>query len=115
MGIAPLHARRDQGCCTQALPARRCLYVFSLQVINVEGEANKVTTLKSLLEAVPGLTVVFCETKRAADQLEHALVMAKFPATSIHGDRSQDERERALKTFKNGQAPPIPTVSTRSP
>jgi superfamily II DNA/RNA helicase len=40
-----------------------------------------------------GLTLVFVETKRGADQLEDWLMRNGLPATSIHGDRSQAERE----------------------
>jgi superfamily II helicase len=40
-----------------------------------------------------GLTLVFVETKRSADALEDFLAGHGFPATSIHGDRSQQERE----------------------
>ncbi|KAG6787589.1 hypothetical protein POTOM_003631 [Populus tomentosa] len=35
------------------------------------------------------LTLVFVETKKGADSLEHWLCINNFPATSIHGDRSQ--------------------------
>ena len=28
-----------------------------------------------------------------------------FPATSIHGDRTQQERESALRSFKAGRTP----------
>ncbi|URE00128.1 DEAD-box ATP-dependent RNA helicase [Musa troglodytarum] len=51
------------------------------------------------------LTLVFVETKKGADSLEHWLSMHGFPATSIHGDRTQQERERALRSFKNGATP----------
>ncbi|XP_077220941.1 DEAD-box ATP-dependent RNA helicase 37-like [Tasmannia lanceolata] len=51
------------------------------------------------------LTLVFVETKRGADSLEHWLCMNGFPATAIHGDRTQPERERALKSFKSGASP----------
>ncbi|CAL9760940.1 unnamed protein product [Musa acuminata subsp. burmannicoides] len=51
------------------------------------------------------LTLVFVETKRGADSLEHWLCMNGFPATTIHGDRSQQEREHALRTFKSGATP----------
>ncbi len=36
---------------------------------------------------------MFVETKRGADALEDFLAGNNFPATSIHGDRSQQERE----------------------
>ncbi|XP_042408436.1 DEAD-box ATP-dependent RNA helicase 37-like [Zingiber officinale] len=51
------------------------------------------------------LTLVFVETKKGADSLEHWLCMNGFPATTIHGDRSQQEREQALRSFKSGVTP----------
>lgn len=51
------------------------------------------------------LTLVFVETKRGADALERWLSMNGFPATAIHGDKVQMERERALKSFKSGFTP----------
>lgn len=38
------------------------------------------------------LTLVFVETKKGADSLEHWLCMNGFPATAIHGDRTQQVR-----------------------
>lgn len=52
-----------------------------------------------------GLTLVFVETKRMADMLSDYLMMNHLPATSIHGDRSQRERETALQTFRTGRTP----------
>ncbi len=43
-----------------------------------------------------GLTLIFVETKRSADTLEQYLYDCGLPATSIHGDRSQREREQGL-------------------
>ena len=40
-----------------------------------------------------GLTLIFVETKKGADALEDFLCRNGLPATSIHGDRSQAERE----------------------
>ena len=39
---------------------------------------------------------MFVETKRGADALEDFLARSGFPATSIHGDRSQQEREQVM-------------------
>ncbi|VFQ74124.1 unnamed protein product [Cuscuta campestris] len=57
------------------------------------------------LNGQQALTLVFVETKRGADALEHWLCTNGFPATSIHGDRSQQEREFALRSFKKGDTP----------
>jgi len=56
------------------------------------------------LDAVPGLTLVFVETKRMADHLEEFLYHNNFSVISIHGDRSQKEREAALEAFRTQQA-----------
>lgn len=45
------------------------------------------------MRRLQGLTLVFVETKRGADQLEDYLLRQNLPATSIHGDKSQAERE----------------------
>ena len=42
-------------------------------------------------------TLVFVETKKGADQLDEFLYREGFPVTSIHGDRTQKEREEALR------------------
>jgi ATP-dependent RNA helicase DDX3X len=48
---------------------------------------------------------VFVETKKGADSLEEFLCREGFRATSIHGDRSQREREDALRAFRSGNCP----------
>jgi ATP-dependent RNA helicase DDX3X len=58
-----------------------------------------------LSRAPEGLVLIFVETKRGADQLEEVLMRNNFPASSIHGDKSQREREDALKLFKTGRTP----------
>jgi superfamily II DNA/RNA helicase len=48
---------------------------------------------------------VFVETKRGADSLQDWLCRSNFPATTIHGDRTQQEREAALRSFRSGRTP----------
>lgn len=48
---------------------------------------------------------MFVETKRGADTLEDFLASNGYPVTSIHGDRSQREREDALRMFREGRKP----------
>ncbi|KAE9590106.1 putative RNA helicase [Lupinus albus] len=76
-------------------------------------ESDKRSHLMDLLHAQrengthgkQSLTLVFVETKKGADALEHCLCVNGFPATSIHGDRTQQERELALRSFKSGNTP----------
>lgn len=67
-------------------------------------EPEKRDFLVGLLNHIQGLTLVFVETKRGADSLEDFLYREGFKVASIHGDRSQPEREAALRSFKNGNA-----------
>jgi len=59
------------------------------------------------LDGEASRTLVFVETKRGADSLDEFLHREGFPVTSIHGDRTQREREEALRRFKSGQTPII--------
>ncbi len=51
--------------------------------------------------------IIFTATKRGTDQLERLLSKKGIKAASIHGDRDQNERTRALNDFKNGKVPII--------
>ncbi|KAF9615129.1 hypothetical protein IFM89_022059 [Coptis chinensis] len=83
------------------------------QRIELVEDMDKRSHLMALLQAQrekgihgkQALTVVFVETKRGADALEHWLSRSGFPATAIHGDKIQMERERALRSFKTGATP----------
>ncbi|MEV4258115.1 DEAD/DEAH box helicase, partial [Spirillospora sp. NPDC049652] len=50
-----------------------------------------------------GLTMVFCQTKRACDRVAADLVQRGFDAAAVHGDLGQSQRERALRAFRNGK------------
>jgi len=71
----------------------------------VEDVDKKSVLLDILHTQDKGLTLIFVETKRMADALSDFLINQQFPATSIHGDRTQRERERALEMFRTGQCP----------
>ncbi|XP_065355114.1 ATP-dependent RNA helicase bel [Calliphora vicina] len=51
------------------------------------------------------LCLIFVETKKGADALEEFLYQCSHPVTSIHGDRTQKEREEALRCFRSGECP----------
>lgn len=75
------------------------------KVLYVEEDEKKSVLLDLLSADDNGLTIIFTETKRMADNLADFLYDQGFPATAIHGDRSQYEREKALGAFKTGMAP----------
>ena len=77
------------------------------QRIEYVDDADKKSLLLDLLvaEESGGLVLVFVETKRMADNLCDFLCQQRHRAASIHGDRTQREREAALSDFKSGRAP----------
>ena len=67
-------------------------------------QQHKMPLLLELLEKEDFERVlVFTRTKRGADRLAHVLEKRSHRSNRIHGDRSQSQREAALRSFKAGQ------------
>jgi ATP-dependent RNA helicase RhlE len=64
---------------------------------------TKVETLAKHIRASDGLTLVFVRTKRGADRLVQKLRRERVDAVAMHGDLSQNARERALARFESGK------------
>jgi superfamily II DNA/RNA helicase len=65
---------------------------------------DKIEVLARVLQAKDrGLSMVFCQTKRAADQVATALSGRGFAVATVHGDLGQAQRERALRAFRSGK------------
>mmetsp|Transcript_11663 Transcript_11663/g.15015 ORF Transcript_11663/g.15015 Transcript_11663/m.15015 type:complete len:624 (-) Transcript_11663:399-2270(-) len=75
------------------------------QIYYVENKDKEDTLMDFLNTIESGLVLIFVETKRGADSLEALLCRCGYPAASIHGDKSQRERESALSMFKSGNTP----------
>jgi ATP-dependent RNA helicase RhlE len=63
---------------------------------------RKLGLLKGLLESEEGSFLVFARTKHGAERLSKKLSASGVKATAIHGDRSQNQRNMALKGFQDG-------------
>ena len=69
----------------------------------VERDA-KPDRLREILRREPdATTLVFARTKHGAEKLMKGLVRDGFDAVSIHGNKSQNQRERAIKAFRAGR------------
>jgi ATP-dependent RNA helicase DDX3X len=76
------------------------------QTVEYVEQNDKINTLMRFLVTIDeGLILIFVETKRSCDYIEDILCGKGFPACSIHGDKSQREREDALRSFKRAQTP----------
>ena len=50
-----------------------------------------------------GKTVIFCKTKRQASKVSEELIDRGFNACALHGDMSQEARERSMAAFRSGK------------
>jgi superfamily II DNA/RNA helicase len=62
---------------------------------------QRVASCVNLVDTL-GSTMVFVRTRRGADRLVTQLTKSGVSAAAIHGDRSQAQRERALRAFGSG-------------
>jgi ATP-dependent RNA helicase RhlE len=73
-----------------------------LQTFEVDKE-KKQELLEHLLDSNHGSFLVFVRTKHGADRVARRLARSGHKATSIHGDRTQSQRNAALRSFAQGQ------------
>ncbi|KAG5982939.1 hypothetical protein E4U55_001075 [Claviceps digitariae] len=74
-------------------------------IIEAEREEKR-DILLGLLNQMTGVrTIIFCNSRREVDNLDDFLYNIGLPVTSIHADRTQKEREAALRSFRSGKAP----------
>lgn len=73
-------------------------YYFEIQ------RKNKKEILCRLLDVYdPNLAIVFCNTKKMADEVADELKEKGYHADALHGDLSQGQRDRVMNGFRNGQ------------
>ena len=72
-------------------------------VLPVSLEAKNALLASVLKREGSSRVIVFCRTKHRADACSRRLARAGITCAAIHGDRSQAQRERALKAFRSGQ------------
>jgi ATP-dependent RNA helicase RhlE len=73
-------------------------------VIYPVAEDQKADLLRELLERVNyDSVIVFCRTKNRADRIGHLLRKNNHAVAILHSNRTQREREQALKGFRDGR------------
>ena len=73
------------------------------KVIFVESARKRALLAELFAEKDFKRVIVFTRTKRGADRVAKSLEQGGVEAASIHGDKSQGQRERALAAFKAGE------------
>ena len=75
------------------------------QSVRFMDKGAKGEALRDLLRRdLSARTLVFARTKRGAERLMKGLVEDGFEAVSIHGNKTQGQRDRAIKVFRSGRA-----------
>lgn len=92
-------------CWTCWAPTNTILCVSVVNSTNGPERSRTLFEMLRILLAPDSLTLIFVETKKGADSLEEFLANERYEVTSIHGDRTQREREEALRSFRNGDRP----------
>lgn len=79
-------------------------------VVWVDDSMKRVALLDYLMSLEPGRCIVFVNHKQAADEIDDFIFGNKLPCTSMHADRTQREREDALRNFRKGTTPIMVTT-----
>ncbi|XP_031346613.1 DEAD-box ATP-dependent RNA helicase 20-like isoform X2 [Photinus pyralis] len=78
------------------------------QIVEVYEENEKEGKLLGLLKEIAAdqnnKIIIFVETKKKVDDITKCIRMEGYSAISIHGDKSQPERDYVLTEFRNGKA-----------
>ncbi|OJD19505.1 hypothetical protein AJ78_00574 [Emergomyces pasteurianus Ep9510] len=77
----------------------------SQSIVYAEDHLKKQALYDLLISMPPSRTLVFVNTKAQADLIDDYLYNMGLPSTSIHSDRTQREREDALRAFKTAKSP----------
>ncbi|GAB1821366.1 DEAD/DEAH box helicase [Herbidospora sp. RD11066] len=94
----PIHVRAETTEAENEAPSNTTQFVYRTH------RMDKIEIVARLLQAEGrGLTMVFCETKRACDMVHEQLKDRGFAAAAVHGDLGQGQREQALRAFRNGK------------
>ncbi|QDK47414.1 ATP-dependent RNA helicase [Bdellovibrio sp. ZAP7] len=74
------------------------------QVYYTVKNMHKTEVISRLLQTLPEFYgIIFCQTKMEVAELSDILAQRGFPTDSLHGDKSQQEREATLRKFKSKQ------------
>jgi superfamily II DNA/RNA helicase len=72
-----------------------------------EHRLNALMTLLDRRREATGTTLVFGRTKHGVDKLARQLVARGYPVAALHGNMSQNARDRVIGDFRSGRAPTL--------
>ncbi|KAF7796788.1 hypothetical protein EIP86_007972 [Pleurotus ostreatoroseus] len=73
-----------------------------LQVVEYVKQEAKMVYLLECLQKTPPPVIIFSENKNEVDDIQEYLLLKGVEAVAIHGSKTQEERQYAIKSFKSG-------------
>jgi ATP-dependent RNA helicase RhlE len=74
------------------------------QSVHFLEKSEKPAKLRGILSSdLDATTLVFARTKHGAEKLSKSLIADGYNAASIHGNKTQGQRDRAIKAFRDGR------------
>ncbi|KAI8617215.1 P-loop containing nucleoside triphosphate hydrolase protein [Chytriomyces sp. MP71] len=75
-----------------------------IQEVEYVKQEAKIVYLLECLQKTPPPTIIFAENKNDVDDIYEYLLLKGIDTAAIHGGKTQEEREFAIKAFKTGKA-----------
>lgn len=67
----------------------------------IPDRTREVSLLQLIQYHCPKKAIVFCNTKKQVEELSESLRSAKLPVLTLHGDMTQQDRQRSIASFRN--------------
>ena len=83
-------------------PAASTVETVEQRIIHVDRAAKPAVLVEVLKQESIDRALIFTRTKHGADKVVRSLVKAGIAAEAIHGNKSQNQRERVLAAFRQG-------------
>ncbi|KAL6070872.1 DEAD-box ATP-dependent RNA helicase 35 [Balamuthia mandrillaris] len=74
-----------------------------IQEVEYVKQEAKIVYLLECLQKTPPPVLIFCENKNDVDDIHEYLLLKGVEAVGVHGSKDQEEREQAIKLFKEGK------------
>ena len=87
----------------EATPENTTVEVIKQRVIRMDKPRKTAYTIKMISEGDWQQVLIFTRTKHGANKLTQKLNNKKITAMAIHGNKSQNQRTKALAQFKKGE------------
>ena len=87
----------------EVAPAGRTADKVTQSVHFMDKKAKGDFLLEQLQAKPDGMSLVFCRTKHGAERLMRKLAQSGVAAGSIHGNKSQNQRDRAIRDLRDGK------------